>query len=167
MHVEHGKFRKYRLWTNGDSWRIFNVVIIHVWSSVWLSLLPVYFVLALICLLLPALYSAIVLMWGLTFIQLYSLSPHLYTPSFIGTWSRLDAYGHPWLSSNFQIHWTCSHTVRASLFMLTPISLVSTCPMDLPWFNMTMCVTVAYTAPLRSASHCRPNPLSHVNSAGQ
>ena len=49
MHVKHGKFGTYRLWTHGDNWRLFNVVLIHVQSSVWLLLCP-YFDLSLITL---------------------------------------------------------------------------------------------------------------------
>src|SRR5467141_2046325 len=103
-----------------------------------------------------------------TFVRLHSLSPCSCTPlpslaSDIG-WTCIWS---PPTRLRFPIHQTISHAVRAPLFVLTPSGLVSTCPLVFPWFNMTKRVTLAYMSPPRSASHYRPTPQSHVDSAGR
>src|SRR5882672_9845258 len=110
----------------------------------------------------------LVLVQLLIFVRLHSLSPCLSTPlpslaSDIG-WTCIWS---PPTRLRFPIHRTIIHAVRAPLFVLTPSGLVSTCPLVFPWFNMTKRVTLAYMSPPRSASHYRPTPQSHVDSAGQ
>src|SRR5882672_301471 len=100
--------------------------------------------------------------------QLHSLSPCLCTllPSLaldIG-WIHMQS---PLTRLQLPICRTISHTVRAPLFVLTPLGLVSTCPLVFPWFNMMKRVTLAYMSPPRSELHYRPTPWSHVNSAGR
>ena len=172
MHVEHGKYGKYGLWTNGDNWRLFNVVLIHVQSSVWLLLILTYsyFPLLVPCLVWTSIcilscLPTPVLMRLLTFVWLHSLLPCLCTllPSLaldIGwthIWSPLTRLQVP-------ICWTISHTIRAPLFVLMPTGLVSTCPLVFPWFNKTKCVTLAYMS-LRHLHHIigqLPGPMSIV-----
>src|SRR5882672_1280376 len=102
------------------------------------------------------------------FVRLRSLSPFLCTllPSLVSNigWTCIRS---PPTRLRFPICRTISHAVRAPLFVLTPSGLVSTCPLVFPWFNITKHVTLAYMSPLRSASHYRPTPQSHVDSAGR
>src|SRR5882672_8379355 len=143
---------------------VFSLIITYSTYS-YLSLLVPFPVWTSICILS---FLPLVLVRLLTFVQLHSLSPCSSTPlpslaSDIG----LTCIQSPPTRLRFPIHRTISHAIRAPLFVLTPSGLVSTCPLASPWFNMTKCVTLAYMSPPISASHYRPTPRSHVNSAGQ
>src|SRR5882672_3057790 len=91
----------------------------------------------------------------------------VHTPTFLGSDIGWTCIRTPPIRLRFPIHRTISHAVRAPLFVLMPSGLARTCPLVSPWFNMTKCVTLAYMSLPRSASHYRPTPPSHVDSAGR